>query len=195
MGVLEMEPCMKTKFLIAALALTAAQHTMAASSAWSVAAGVKQHTLSKGQLDVKVRSLDFGTAYRINDNFSVEGRLGFGVTEDLVTESVEFTQIEFSINRSAALLAKAEYPTGDFGSVYAVAGVDQTVYNAKLLNTPYKGADHFSEVGLTYGVGYAINFNSKTALTLEYVKKPAADLGSDLGLSSSAIGIGFSFKL
>jgi len=188
---------MKTKLLIAAFALAAAQQTMAAdsSSPWSVVAGAKAHTLSKGPLDLDINSLEFGAAYRFNDNLSVEGRLGLGVTEQMVTESVEFTQIEFGINRSAAVLAKAEYPTGNIGSVYAVAGVDQTVYNAKLLNTPFKGADHFSEVGLAYGVGYAFNLNSKTALTVEYIKKPTADFGSDLGFSASAIGVGFSFKL
>jgi opacity protein-like surface antigen len=186
---------MKTKLLFAAIALVASQQSLAADSPWSVSAGSKQHTLSEGPLDLDIRTLDFGAAYRFNDNFSVEGRFGFGVTDELVTESVEYTQIEFSINRSASVLAKAEYPTANFGSVYAVAGVDQTVYNAKLLNTEFKGSDHFSEAGLVYGVGYAFNLNSKAAFTVEYLKLPAADFDSDLGLSSSAIGIGFSFKL
>ncbi|SHF73093.1 outer membrane insertion C-terminal signal [Modicisalibacter ilicicola DSM 19980] len=102
----------------------------------------------------------------LTDNFSFEGRVGLGLSDDEVTVNGYDTDVTVEVDHLFGAYAVGHLPVTDVVSIYALAGFTQGEATAK--------ADGMSatddDSGFSYGVGGEVNFFSRQfSGTLEYM--------------------------
>lgn len=93
---------------------------------------------------------------------SLEGRVGFGIEDDSVTESG--TKISLEIEHLVGLYGVGHLPFGRIGALYALAGVSDIGLKASAGQL----SDHKSDSGFSYGLGLELNLGRRASLTVEY---------------------------
>jgi outer membrane immunogenic protein len=129
----------------------------------------------------------------INQYFSIEGRLGFGLSDDTVSVSDGVTTASVSIELDTLIGAYGvgHVPLGKSSSIYALVGLTQVDATASAALTG-SGSASFSddESDLSYGIGADIGILYNLWINVEYVQYLDK---SDLDLSAIALGIKFGF--
>lgn len=109
----------------------------------------------------------------INENFSLEGRFGIGLSDDAITASDGFINASVSIEIDTLLGAYglAHARINESSSIYALIGFTKidTTFAASISGF---GSTSLSEddSGLSFGVGAEIGLSRNVALNIEYVQ-------------------------
>ena len=100
----------------------------------------------------------FGRNY--NENFSIEGRAGIGVTED------DAGAFDLKLKHYLGLYAKGTVPFNDLFSGYAVLG-----YSAAKVGVEFLGASGSgSENGVSFGIGGQYHIGAMSSVHFEYLR-------------------------
>ena len=129
----------------------------------------------------------------LNQYFSIEGRLGLGLSDDTVTVTDVTTTESRTIELDTLIGAYGvgRLPLGKSSSVYALVGltrVDATL-SASLAGGG-SGSESDDESDLSYGVGADIGILYNLWINVEYVQYLDK---SDLEVSAIALGLRFGF--
>lgn len=129
----------------------------------------------------------------INENFSVEGRLGFGLSDDTITASdgIDTASLSVELDTLIGVYGIGHVMLNESSSVYGLIGftrVDTTI-SASVTGI---GSASISEddSGLSFGVGADIGLSSNVALNVEYIQYLNE---SEYDVTALAIGVKFSF--
>lgn len=179
---------MKTKLLVAAVALLSSNAVFAAN-AGDVYAGA---SYGQHRVGVSIASLDVGVltgyaGYQINNNIAFEGRVGTGIADEDFSDDGD--KVSFGIDYTAQALAKASYDFNDVVSAYAIAGFAKTKYSAESVGTATK-----SQSGGTYGVGLQMAVGSNSSLQVEWQKLPKLKFDDEFSASASTISVGYTYR-
>ena len=126
----------------------------------------------------------------LNPNFSVEGRLGFGLDED--TQNVqEFLNIEttLEIDRLFGIYGTGHFNLTESSSIYGVLGFSSVKGIASFPSLPGLESSEDNS-SFSYGIGADIGIGSSWALNIEYMRYLDDD---EFELDAANIGATFSF--
>ncbi|THB68880.1 MAG: porin family protein [Gammaproteobacteria bacterium] len=136
-------------------------------------------------LDMIVGSGMFGFSF--NENFSVEGRLGFGLTDDEIGDVTFETEYFFSAFLRAAIPV-------DGGNIYGLIGVSNVKFK---YSYPWFGdtySESESESDVSFGIGAELPIYSKGMLGIEYIELIDKEIdGTNFDLSTVGIVFKHSF--
>jgi len=183
----------------AAMLLVTSHSTMAASPGDTyIGIGFSQLTYSEnGFPDFNPTMLGFRAGYYVNDNFSVEGRLGMGIGDDTNNVSVfipgsgTFTgDIAVEIDNIMGIYAVGHLPASDSFGVYGFFGFNNADITATATSggTSYSYSDDDSDIA--YGIGAKLKLSPVSAINLEY-----GNFYDEDNVTVDAITIGFTTKL
>ena len=114
---------------------------------------------------------------RIEDDFFIEGRFGFGIGDDTVNYLGVDVSIE--IDTLIGVYAVKQIETGNNSSVYGILGFTQGELTASALGVSVSDDDN----GLSFGVG--ATFSNINIEFMQYMNK------SDFDISAISVGIMF----
>jgi opacity protein-like surface antigen len=129
----------------------------------------------------------------INQNFSIEGRLGLGLSDDTITatDGVDTASLSVELDTLIGVYGIGHIMLNETSSVYGLIGfskLDGTI-TASLTNFGSASISE-DESGLSYGIGADIGVGNNVALNLEYVQYLNK---SDFDVSALAAGVKFGF--
>lgn len=124
---------------------------------------------------------------KVNENFSVEGRLGFGIGDDDVNFLGENVTLEidhyYGIYGRIGAQVEQFYP-------YVLLGYTSGETTASVLGQSFSADDS----DLSYGVGIDFNVSDTIAINAEYMNYlEGSEAGSDYELSGFSLGARFAF--
>nr|WP_299379424.1 porin family protein [uncultured Halomonas sp.] len=123
----------------------------------------------------------------LTDYFSVEGRVGLGLSDDDVTVDGHDANATAEIDHLIGAYAVGHLPVTQYVSIYALAGFAQI---EGTLDTPY-GSESDDDSGFSFGVGGEVNFFSpRFSGTLEYMSYLDK---SDYEVSAISAGVSYQF--
>lgn len=129
----------------------------------------------------------------INEYISIEGRLGFGLSDDTITATQNFTTASVSVELDTliGLYGVGRVPLGNSSSLYAVVGLTQVEATESYSSTAI-GSASFSEdeSDFSYGIGADIGILYNVAVSVEYVQYIDK---SDVDVSAISLGVKFGF--
>jgi len=114
---------------------------------------------------------------KLNQNISVEGRIGLGLTDDTISN------VDVEITDYFGAYVKAGLPSGNFYP-YAILGLTNIKVEAG--STDDTGRD------LSYGIGAEFNIGNNNSLTAEYMYVYSDD--PDFASKMDITGLSFGFK-
>ena len=129
----------------------------------------------------------------INKYVSIEGRLGFGLSDDTITATDGTTTASVSIDLDTLIgvYGVGHVPLGKSSSIYALVGFTQVDATASASATGFGSASlSDDESDLSYGIGADISILYNVAVNVEYVQYLDK---SDFDVSAIAIGMKFGF--
>ena len=121
----------------------------------------------------------------INENFSVEGRLGIGAGDDTVDIGAPF-DVSVELDTLYGVYGVGHMPINASSSVYGVFGFTQAEATASGGGL----SDTVDDSGMSYGVGADIGISDTIALNLEFMQYMNK---SDFDLTGISAGVTFSF--
>ena len=109
----------------------------------------------------------------IDENFSVEGRLGLGLSDDTITatDGIDTASISLELDTLIGVYGLGHLMLNESSSIYALIGftkVDGTV-SASLTGFG-SGSASEDETGLSYGIGADIGVGNNVSLNIEYAQ-------------------------
>ena len=123
----------------------------------------------------------------LTDYFSLEGRVGLGLSDDDVSVNGYDTDITVEIDHLFGAYAVGHLPITHAASIYALAGFTKGEATAKYGDLSTSGDDS----GFSYGVGGEVNFFSRQfSGTLEYMSYLDK---SDYEVSAISAGVNYRF--
>lgn len=123
----------------------------------------------------------------LTDYFSVEGRVGLGLSDDEVTIDGYDANATAEIDHLLGAYAVGHLPVTQFVSIYALAGFAQV---KATVDTPF-GSESGDDSGFPFGVGGEVNFFSRQfSGTLEYMSYLDK---SDYEVSAISAGVNYKF--
>ena len=143
--------------------------------------------------DFSPTGLIFRLGNNINENFSVEGRLGLGLSDDTITASDGITTASVSIELDTLIgvYGVGHVMLSESSSIYGLIGftkVDGTIdASASGVGSVSVSDD---ESGLSFGVGTDIGLSNNLALNIEYIQYLNE---TDMDLNAISVGVKFSF--
>ncbi len=129
----------------------------------------------------------------LNQYFSIEGRLGLGLSDDTVTVTDATTNASVSIELDTliGLYGVGRVPLGKSSSIYAVIGVTQIDATASASLTGIGSASlSEDESDFSYGIGADIGILYNLWVNVEYVQYIDK---TDIDVSAIALGLKFGF--
>jgi outer membrane immunogenic protein len=131
----------------------------------------------------------------INENFSVEGRLGFGLSDDTITatDGVDTASLSIELDTLIGVYGVGHIMLNESSSIYGLVGftkVDGTVSASISGSLTGSGSSSEDESGLSYGVGADIGVGKNLALNIEYIQYLNE---SELDLNAISLGIKVNF--
>ena len=124
-------------------------------------------------------------------NFSIEGRLGFGMQDDTqyLPEFGSGYDATLKLDNLFGLYGTGHFNLTESSSIYGVLGVSQVSGTASVPSFPgLESSEDNSSV--SYGIGADIGLGSKASLNIEYIRyldKP------DFTLDAISVGAGYRF--
>ena len=128
-----------------------------------------------------------------NQYFSIEGRLGIGLSDDTltVTDGVTTGSVSIEIDTLIGFYGVGRLPLGKSSSLYALVGVTQVDATTSASVTGVGSASlSDDESDVSYGVGADIGIRYNLWVNVEYVQYIDK---SDVEVSAIAIGMRFGF--
>ena len=179
---------MKTK-LIAISTLTAAIFSMSAG-ANDLYAGATINMIDydeDGFSSLSLTALSGIFGIKVNENFSVEGRLGFGIGDDDINFLGETVTVEidhyYGIYGRIGAQVEQFYP-------YVLLGYTRGESTASALGQSFSADDS----DFSYGVGIDFNVSDTIAINAEYMNYlEGSEAGSDYEYSGFSLGARFAF--
>lgn len=129
----------------------------------------------------------------LNRYFSIEGRLGLGLSDDTVTATSGTTTASLSIEIDTLIgvYGVGHVPLGKSSSLYALVGLTQVDATASASATDIGSASTSDdESDLSYGIGADIGILYNLWVNVEYVQYLDK---SDFDVSAIALGLKFGF--
>jgi opacity protein-like surface antigen len=131
----------------------------------------------------------------INENFSIEGRLGFGLSDDTITatDGVDTASLSIELDTLIGVYGVGHIMLNESSSIYGLVGftkVDGTVSASTSGSVTGSGSSSEDESGLSYGVGADIGVGKNLALNIEYIEYLNE---SELDLKAISLGIKINF--
>ncbi len=120
----------------------------------------------------------------INENLSVEGRVGFGVADSTV--AVGTVDATVSVDRTISGFIRGHAPLGDDGSLYGAIGY--TDGKMEVSAPGYYASE--SDSGMSYGVGIETDFGGGGGIGLEWMSY-LDGTKNGIGYEYSALSLGF----
>ena len=122
-----------------------------------------------GPVDFDLGALGVNVGSYLNDYFSIEGRLGFGVTDDDISD---FTgSLELEIDSYAGAYIRGEIPVNNFspylilGFTYVDIGFDANIPSFPSLS----GSGSEDDSDFSYGVGASFKTGERFRVNAEYM--------------------------
>ncbi len=138
--------------------------------------------------DFNPTALVFRGGYKLNKNFALEGRFGFGLSSD--SQIVSGINLDLEVDTIYGAYGIGYMPVSDKVDVYGILGVTQ----GKLSATASLGSISASVTGddsdISYGVGADFNVSNQVAINIEYMSYFSK---SDFDASALSIGANFNF--
>jgi len=125
----------------------------------------------------------------INDNFSIEGRLGIGLQDDTVNIG-GIADVKLEIDSVIGVYGVGHVNLNESSSIYGLLGLSRVEGTISLPDFPSAGSESDDETGLSFGVGADIGIGNNVALNIEYVQYLNK---SDFDVSALAFGVKFGF--
>lgn len=123
-----------------------------------------------------------------HENFSLEGRLGFGLSDDSL--SGNGLTADFEIDSLFGFYGVGHLPINEVASVYALAGFTQGEASITVSDGTNSASESDDDSGFSYGLGAAFNVSPNAALTVEYISYLDK---SDYQLTALSAGMNFTF--
>lgn len=167
-----------------------------------IGVGFSQLTYSEdGISDLNPTMLGLKAGYYLNSNFSVEGRLGFGIGDDSVrltnfpTPFGNFTgDYTVEIDNIMGVYAVGHVPVTDMLDFYGFFGFNRADFTFSVSGTlggiPGSGSVSDDDNDTAYGIGADIKLNKTSSINIEY-----GNFYNDGPISVDAITIGFTTSL
>lgn len=128
----------------------------------------------------------FGHYY--NKNFSLEGRVGFGLSED--SRTYPGGTLEVEVDSLFGVYGVGHLPLNDVASVYALAGFSRGELTFRAITPTDSASASGDDSGFSYGVGAEFNIAPTASVTVEY----ASFLDeTDYQATGISAGVNFSF--
>ena len=129
----------------------------------------------------------------VDENFSVEGRLGLGLSDDTITatDGINTASLSLELDTLIGVYGLGHVMLNESSSIYALIGftkVDGTL-SASLTGFG-SGSVSEDESGLSYGIGADIDVGNNVSLNIEYVQYLNK---SDFEMSALSAGVKFGF--
>ena len=139
-----------------------------------------------GLTDADLGVLAFKAGQEVNDNFAVEARLGFGVTDDELLGAVTVDADYFW-----GLYVRGGYKI-ERTNLYALLGFAGEEATLSMAGFPDESYD---DTGLSYGLGVGVMVTDKIGLNFEYLVLPDIDVAGlgDIEVDSFNLGVSFMF--
>ena len=138
--------------------------------------------------DFNPTALVFRGGYKLNKNFAIEARFGFGLGSD--SQTISGINLDLEIDNLYGAYAVGYLPVSEKLDVYGIFGVTK----GKLTATASLGSLSASVTGddsdISYGVGVDFNVTPKIAINLEYISYFSK---SDFDASALSIGANYNF--
>lgn len=179
---------MKKLMIAAAAAFAAASAPSAMAQGFYADAGYSFVGIDVEEQGVSV-DLDLGViaghaGYKFNENFAIEGELGFGVSDEEFSDGVNNASI--GINYLLGVYGVGTLPVGENVELFGRVGVVQAEAEAEL--NGFSTSE--SETGFAAGVGADFTFGEGLYIRGEYTRYDIEELQAD----AFAIGIGYRFN-
>lgn len=129
----------------------------------------------------------------MNQYVSIEGRLGFGLSDDTVTatDGVTTASISIELDTLIGIYGVGHVPLGKSSSIYALLGLTRVDATASASLTGFGSASESDdETDLSYGIGADIGILYNLWVNVEYVQYIDK---SDFDVSAIALGLKFGF--
>ena len=143
-------------------------------------------TYEEPGLELNPMTLGIRGGKDFNDNFAIEGRVGFGIADDdfdIIVGNQVFT-LDAGINHYFSVYGKGTIPVNEQFGVYGLLG-----YSHGKIEVSAPGIASVSDTdsGLSYGIGAEFSFTPTTRLSVEWLR--LID-GSANGVSYEIDGVG-----
>lgn len=179
---------MKAKYLVAALAAGLVSTPVFAASAGESYVGgqfARANYDESGVPDVNPTAFVGRLGHFVVDNFAVEGRLGFGLSDDSVT--LGGITADFEIDSLAGLYGVGHLPLGNVASVYALAGFTR---GEATVTVPGFVSESDDDTDFSYGVGVQAKFTPALSGHVEYMSYLDT---SDYEITAVGVGLNYHF--
>ena len=124
----------------------------------------------------------------VNDNFAIEGRIGFGVGDDSVNDPT-VGDIAIEIDSLLGVYGVGHVAINDSSSVYGLLGFSRGELTATATDFGISISD--DDTGLSFGVGSNIGLSDTLALNIEYTQYLSE---STYDFTAIGLGVVFSFE-
>ena len=134
--------------------------------------------------DSEPSAINLNAGKTINENFAVEGLLGFGLSDD----EVEDSGFDFELKTVVGVMAVGILPVAENFSIYGKLGVAQVEYDDS-------DGDSSDGSGILFGAGVAFDINDQYGLNLEYLWYPDAEYDDfDIDVEAGTFSFGAYMK-
>lgn len=177
--------------IFSAIAYVLFPSTSFAGSAGSSYAGIQYGMVTYSETgipDFEPTALAGRLGYFVHDQFSIEGRIGIGISDDSAVVDVGFgpENVSLEVDSLVGIYGVAHLPLSDNASLYGVIGFTQGELTVKVSGIPFSGDDD----DLSYGIGVDFGVGQKTSVNIEYMSyldETAYDV------TAIALGVNFAF--
>lgn len=107
----------------------------------------------------------------INDNFAIEGRFGFGLSDDSAATNINGYDVDVAIDikRIFGVYGKGYLPVNDVFGVYGVFGFTDAKLEATASNGSVSETVSQSDSGFSYGIGFDVFVKDSLSVNGEYM--------------------------
>jgi len=135
--------------------------------------------------EFSLNSAEGHIGYIVNDNLSIEGRVGLGVGDDSVTD--DRVKLDLEVDNYLSVYLKPAYSSQNFG-VYGLLGFTKAKLSADISYMGISDSISDSDSSFSYGLGAGFSVADGTSISLEWKQLIDAD---DYELSGFSVGVDF----
>jgi len=165
--------------VLSGIAIAAGSHGGNSGSNFYIGAGYNFLETEAGGFDWDTSAVDIRVGKYFTPNFAIEGRGGFGVSDDTAAG------LNVEINNYFGVYARGEIPINSQFSIYGLLGITDIELDVSAGGNTVSGTDN----DVSWGVGASFAINPKTSIGGEYM-----NLYDDGGVEISGFGINFQQK-
>lgn len=123
----------------------------------------------------------------VEDRVAIEGRFGFGLSDD--SHTINGVNVDLEVDRLIGVYLLGHVPVGERSSIYGAFGFTDAEATATGTSGGSTATSSGSESGISFGFGTDIGVNEEFDINLEYMQYL-----SKSSFDADAIGIGIKFQ-